>query len=142
MSGPAAPAHVFVDTHALVAIVNADDAYHATAFEAFAELERSRSRVYTSDWVLAEFLTFASSRRTRVRAAGMVEEFRTAPLTTILQASREDWVRAFKLYRQRRDEDWSLIDCTSVVACKDLGIEHVLTHDRHFTQAGLTTLLR
>jgi predicted nucleic acid-binding protein len=142
VSGAAAPTHVFVDTHALVAIVNADDTHHASAFEAFAALEHRRTRVFTSDWVLAEFLCSTSSRRTRAAAARVVDELRAAPLTTILEASREDWTRAYKLFRLRRDKDWSFIDCTSIVLCADLGIHHVLTHDHHFTQAGLTIMLR
>jgi predicted nucleic acid-binding protein len=142
VNGAAAPSHVFIDTHALIAIINADDTHHAAAFEAFASLEESRSRVFTSDWVLGEFLSLAAPRRTRSAAVRAVEELRKAPLTMILEASREDWVRAYKLFRQRRDKDWSFIDCTSMVLCKDLGIDHVLTHDHHFTQAGLTILLR
>src|SRR5947207_10773248 len=37
---------------------------------------------------------------------------------------------------------WSLVDCLSIIACQDRGIQEVFTGDHHFEQAGLRILLR
>ncbi len=43
--------------------------------------------------------------------------------------------------RNRPDKGYSLTDCMSMIACRDLGITDVLTHDRHFAQEGFAVLL-
>ena len=41
-------------------------------------------------------------------------------------------------YERRLDKGYSLVDCMSMVVMEDLDIQHVLTNDRHFQQAGFT----
>ena len=75
------------------------------------------------------------------RAGRIVDGLRDSPLTTIVEATRADWDRAYRLFRVRKDKDWSFVDCTSIVLCAGLGVAEVLTHDHHFVQAGLRVLL-
>lgn len=35
---------------------------------------------------------------------------------------------------------YSLVDCISMVVMEERGIQHVLTNDHHFTQAGFTVV--
>ena len=92
---------VFVDTHALVAALNADDAHHAQTVHLFGFIAAEEIRAFTSDWVLAEFLAIASRRAWRAGAARIVEGLRDSPLTTVVEATRADWDRAFRLFRLR-----------------------------------------
>lgn len=135
------PSKVFLDTHALLAAINADDEHHEKAAEALTSLVTDRSRVYASDWVLAEFLSAAAKRPLRSPAIQTVADLKASKLTTILPATRQTWDSAFVLYKARRDKNWSLVDCTSIVLCRSLGIRRVLTHDHHFVQAGLEILI-
>lgn len=132
---------VFIDTHGLVATLNDDDAHHDSAVEMFACFVRERTRVFTSDWVLAEFMSVTARRGLRSAAAGIVTDLQASSLTTIIEASRIDWEKAFRLFRARKDKDWSFVDCTSLVLCAERGIKDVLTHDHHFLQARLRILL-
>lgn len=45
------------------------------------------------------------------------------------------------LYADRRDKEWSGVDCMSMVVMADRGIDEILTHDHHFEQAGKHILL-
>lgn len=134
-------ASVFVDTHGLLAVLNADDEHHDAAAELFAALAVDRTPVFTSDWVLAEFLSVAARRTLRAPAAGMIDDLRSSVLTTILPATRTGWDQAFKLFRTRKDKQWSFVDCSSIVFCNQLRITGVVTNDHHFAQAGLRVLL-
>lgn len=134
-------ASVFLDTHGVLAVLNADDAHHDAAAALFEALAADRTPVFTSDWVLAEFLSVAARRPLRVPAAAIVDDLRSSPLTTVLPATRVAWDQAFKLFRTRRDKEWSFVDCTSIVLCNQLRITGVVTHDHHFAQAGLRVLL-
>jgi len=50
--------------------------------------------------------------------------------------------RAFELYSERPDKDWSLTDCVSFVLMKEQALDRALTADIHFVQAGFRALLR
>jgi predicted nucleic acid-binding protein len=59
---------------------------------------------------------------------------------TVLELDRPLFIAALDLYEQRRDKEYSLVDCASMVIMRQRGITHVLTNDHHFTQAGFTIL--
>ncbi len=40
------------------------------------------------------------------------------------------------------DKGWGLVDCTSIVLAKEMGINEIFTTDHHFEQAGFTILLK
>jgi len=65
-----------------------------------------------------------------------------APNAQIVGASEDLYRRAFELFRQREEKEWSLTDCLSFIAMQERGITESLTSDEHFTQAGFKALLR
>jgi predicted nucleic acid-binding protein len=132
---------IFLDTHALLAAINADDEHHAAAVELFDRCVAERQRIVTSDWVLAEFLSAAARPPLRRAAIATVRDLQDSRLTRIEPASRKIWSQAFTLYSERADKQWSLVDCTSIFLCRAMNIQSVATHDRHFVQAGLEILI-
>jgi hypothetical protein len=60
----------------------------------------------------------------------------------LIPASHELFERGMKMYLDRKDQNWSLTDCTSFVVMDDLGLTEALTSDRHFEQARKIPLLR
>ena len=50
--------------------------------------------------------------------------------------------RAFELFTDRPDKDWSLTDCASFVVMEERQIRGALTPDEHFIQAGFWALMR
>ena len=71
----------------------------------------------------------------------LLDNARRDPATTIVRQTPELFDRALDLYRRRPDKGYRLIDCTSMVVCRDLGITDVLTRDAHFEQEGFRRLL-
>ena len=49
--------------------------------------------------------------------------------------------QAWKLFEDRLDKTWSLVDCASFVVMEERGLTEALTTDRHFKQAGFVRLL-
>lgn len=133
---------VFIDTTALLALINADDALHDAASEAYSKLTRTGAALVTSDWVVAEFLNGASRPPMRGAAVQLLAAYRGSMRSTLLPASHEWWEAALALYGARPDKSWSFIDCTSIIACREQQVTQVLTHDRHFEQAGFELLIR
>jgi predicted nucleic acid-binding protein len=132
---------VFLDTVALLALANRDDALRARAVEVRDALTRSGTPLVTSDWIFAEFLGHATRGTMRQAGIAAVDRLSASPRTTVVHASREGWSAAMDIFRQRPDKEWSLVDCTSILICRARGIRRVFTHDRHFTQAGFEILL-
>lgn len=132
---------VFADTFYWIALVNPRDAHTSDVLE-FDDL-LSSGRVYTTEEVLAEVLTFfASDPWLRVRAVEMVREILTDPNLNVIPQSHESFVSGFDLYAARPDKGYSLIDCISMQTMRRRGIAQALTNDRHFDQEGFHALFR
>jgi hypothetical protein len=70
-----------------------------------------------------------------------LEALDKAPDVQVVPLSGELYARAFRLFRERPDKGWGLIDCVSFVVMQDHGITQALTTDEHFQQAGFIALL-
>lgn len=132
---------VFIDSAALIALVNRTDSLYARAIAIRDSLAATRTPFLTSDWVLAEVLATCAEPPMRARAVAAVASLRASGAATVVEATRGGWDAAFDLYRSRDDKDWSLVDCTSILICRSRSIQRVFTHDRHFAQAGFELLL-
>ena len=132
---------VLVDTWAIIALSNNRDAMHQGVTEISQQLTDEGRPLVTTDWILAEFLGFAARPPNREAAVGIVERLRESALIEIVPATREQWTEGFKLYGERSDKSWSLVDCISIWLCERLGIAEVFTGDHHFEQAGLKILM-
>ena len=133
---------VFVDTTALLAIVNRADYLHSAASKVHRQLSATGTPLVTTEWVLAEFLGGASRPPLRANAANIVTALRSSSRMTVIEATHVDWQRAFAFFVQHADKAWSFIDSSSMLVCRDRGIRQVFTYDHHFRQFGLEVLLR
>ena len=132
---------VFVDTAALLALANRRDALHQRAKQVRTRIAREERSVFTTDWVLAEFLNAMQRPPARSLAIQMVEQLRQSRRVTILSASAEDWRKGYDLYKSRPDKAGSLIDCISMRVCQERSVQDVFTSDRNFAQAGYVILM-
>ncbi len=133
---------VLIDTVAMLALINADDALHERTAGAYRELTAGRVPLATTEWICAEFLNGASRPPLRSAALRLVDALRASTRVSIVHASHEFWERTLAFYAARPDQSWSFVDCASMLTCEERRIRRVLTHDRHFAQAGLDILLR
>jgi predicted nucleic acid-binding protein len=58
------------------------------------------------------------------------------------QPAHSHFTAGLQLHRERQDKDWSLTDCISFIVTRRREIQHALTYDHHFVQAGFEALLR
>jgi hypothetical protein len=61
-------------------------------------------------------------------------------VTRIERVSGEDFVRAWEVFQQYKDKEWSFTDCTSKVVMERLSITQAFAFDVHFEQFG--TIIR
>ena len=132
---------VFLDTLAILALIDKKDRWHDAATAVSKELDTQKRPLVVTEWVLTEFLNATAKAPYRRLAVEAVHHFHTFPRVEIVAATHDDWLLGFALYESRQDKEWSLVDCLSIRVCQQLAIEEVFTADRHFEQAGLRILL-
>ena len=133
---------VFVDTAALIAIGNRRDAYHQRALDINEELNRSRRKYVTTGAVFLEFGNAFSQITLKPTAIQIMEAIRHSEKWRYIEIDEELMQKGYDLYTRMNDKEWGLIDCTSIVISRNLGITEIFTTDHHFEQAGFSILLR
>ncbi|MFM6063344.1 MAG: type II toxin-antitoxin system VapC family toxin [Microcystis sp.] len=131
---------LFADTFYWVALIHAKDQWHRQV-RAFSALIQDNPLV-TTDLVLVEYLNFFAKFDQPMKQ-GVVHFYRQLKISSNLQIISVDSrliQSGVELYANRLDKGYSLTDCVSMVVMKQMGIYEILTHDKHFTQEGLTIL--
>jgi predicted nucleic acid-binding protein len=133
---------VFADTLYWGAALHPNDQYRAqviSAREALGEVQ-----LVTTDEVLTELLDGLAQRGTHLReaAARAVRRILDDRRVTVHPQSRESFLAGLRLYEQRNDKGYSLVDCISMTTMRRQGILEILTNDRHFIQEGFRVVLR
>lgn len=133
---------VFVDTAHWIALYAPKDDLRERAVAAQKNLEGDH-RFVTTDFVLAEFLNAFSRRGPTLRggACTMASRILKDPNCLVVPASRDYFQRGLELYGNRKDKDYSLVDCVSIMVMRDHAITEVLSPDECFAHEGFTKLL-
>jgi predicted nucleic acid-binding protein len=115
---------VFADTFYWIALTSPADVAHDRA-------RQIKDDIVTTDEVLTEYLTFfcGGPEYLRRKAAANAENILRDPSVRVLPQSRDSFLGGLKLYGERPDKGYSLVDCISM---QTIGIGDVLTNDRHF----------
>ena len=136
---------VFADAGYWIAMTDTKDSLCSTARRVTAELgERGEFRIVTSEMVLVEFLNHFAGGGEDARSVVVdtLGRLRANENVLIVEQTGALFARAVEYYASRRDQRWSLIDCSSFVLMEERGIEDALAHDIDFVQAGFNALLR
>ena len=59
----------------------------------------------------------------------------------IIPPNNTDYREGLRLFAEREDKEWSLVDCISFLTMRRMGITSALSKDHHFKQAGFTLLI-
>ena len=130
---------VFVDTVYLVALLNPRDEFHKAAVAAASAFN---GRMVTTAWVIAEVASQLSRPPNRAAFLALLRDLQSDDRVDIIPPDRGHYDRGLRLYAERSDKEWSLIDCISFVVMDENGLGEALTADHHFEQAGYSALMR
>ncbi len=131
---------VFVDTSGLLAILDAEDHYHAPAAICWRDLIERDEILVSTNYVLVE--TFALAQRRLGLAAVEILDANIAPVLAIVwmdEVAHRDAVSAVLRNSRRR---LGLVDCASFETMRQQGIQQAFTFDRHFVEQGFEALPR
>jgi predicted nucleic acid-binding protein len=133
---------VFADTLYWGAALHPNDQYRAQVIRAREAL--GEVRLVTTDEVLTELLDGLAQRGAHLREAAVraVRRILDDRRVTVHPQSRESFLAGLRLYEQRSDKGYNLVDCISMTTMRRRGILEILTNGRHFMQEGFRVVLR
>jgi predicted nucleic acid-binding protein len=135
---------IFVDTAGWASFLVKNEPYHELAGVLFRSVRRIGRPAITTNYVLAELAALLMSPL-GVPHAGRVEfmqSIRHAPWIEVVHIDKERDNRSWDFLAKHQDKDFSVVDCSSFLLMKELGISAAITTDRHFEQAGFERLLK
>jgi Predicted nucleic acid-binding protein, contains PIN domain len=133
---------VFLDTSFAIALSSITDQHHVQAVQLAHQLESSKARLVTTQAILLEIGNALSRSKYRIAAIQLLESLEADPNVEIVLLTKDLYIPAFNLFKQRKDKEWGLVDCLSFIVMQNRGITDALTADTHFQQAGFRALLK
>ncbi len=127
----------FVDTSALYAVLDRDDAFHVPACELWAELLERGDRLLTSNYVLLECFALVQHRLGMDALRVLNDD--VLPVFDMYWVGEEDHRSAAQAILAADRRNLSLVDCTSFRIMRKLGVRSVFAFDSHFKDQGFET---
>ena len=129
---------VFLDTSAVLAVVDADDKFHARGRQRWAHLLDEGATVLTSNYVLLESIALLQRRLGIEAVSVLLQEIQ--PTLEIVWIDRELHSGAAATLIAANRRQLSLVDLTSFAIMHQRGIDAVFTFDEHFAEQGFTVV--
>lgn len=124
---------VFVDTGAWFAYFVRRDPDHESAVQ---WMKTNRLPLLTTDFVLDELLTLLKLRESHIVAVAAGNTLMHGSVVKVERIGEDDFARAWTIFEEYIDKEWSFTDCTSKVVIERLEITHAFAFDNHFEQFG------
>ena len=125
---------VFLDTSALLAILNAGDRFHQPAKQVWEEVLSTETTLITSNYILLETIALLQ-HRFGMEAVRLFENELSVIIDVawIDEATHRQGMSALLAANRRQ---LSLVDCTSFEIIRQGGVDKVFTFDPHFHEQG------
>jgi predicted nucleic acid-binding protein len=128
---------LFLDTSALVAIEDLDDANHKRAMEYRERIRRGNTpfrSFYTSNYVVDETLTLLRLHCGHRVAVAFRHALNTSKLVGVFWVTDALEKAAWNIFEKHSDKEYSFTDCTSFALMEAEAIQNAFTFDEHFAQ--------
>jgi uncharacterized protein len=131
---------IFVDTGAFLARYLTKDQHHKAAIAKWNKLQKSPSKLFTSNFIMDEFITLLGRWVNEDFAIEKAYGIYNSDLFTILRPEESDEMLALDFYKKFSDHKIGFTDCVSFALMKQHNIREVFSFDRHFSDVGLARI--
>lgn len=130
---------VYIDTSAILAICNADDAHHSGAVEAWIRILDSEEIVSCTNYVVVETIALLQHRHGISAVRRFVEDVLPAVLIEWVDPAIHTTAVTAVIASQSRQSP-GIVDSVSFEIIRKSQIEHVFCYDKHFADAGFSLI--
>lgn len=128
---------IFVDTSALYAVLDRDDARHREASDAWKQLLQSSAPLLTHNYVLIEMAALAQNRLGLAAVRALQED--VTPVLRVHWIAEAEHEMAVQMVLAAGRKKLSVVDCASFVVMRGHGIRDAFAFDAHFREQGFRT---
>ena len=128
----------FVDSSALLAVLDGDDQNHSSAAAAWIELIAAGSELVCTNYILVEAFALVQNRLGMDAVRTFHDDL--VPLLQIEWIDAEHHARSVAALLIAGRRQLSLVDCSSFEVMRSSGIDEVFAFDRHFAEQGFNCL--
>jgi len=130
---------VFLDTSAILAVLNPRDEHHSRGRSAFARLRARQAGLITTSFVLVESYALLGRRL----GLAAVRAFRgdLAPLCDVVWVDGGTHEDGLDLLLERGKKDLSLVDTVSFLVMRRHRLDEAFAFDPHFKDEGFSLVL-
>ncbi len=125
---------VFLDTSALLAVLDADEAPHSRVDAIWRRLLGERRPLVTTNYVLVETVALAQSRLGLDATRALQQD--VVPVLRVIWVTAEVHQAAMTALVTAGRRRLSLVDCVSFEVMRREGLEEAFALDRHFAEQG------
>lgn len=129
---------LFVDTSAWLALNDKNDQYHSKAITKSLEIKKQKIELITSEYIFDESITLIRHRISHKSAIIFGDSLLNSNIICIADVTEEVRFKAWEMFKEYEDKEFSFTDCTSFVLMKNLRLQKAFTFDEHFKQMGIT----
>lgn len=129
---------VFVDTSAFLAVLNADDEFHAKAAASWHDLLTHEAELITNSFVLVETYALVQNRLGLDAVRTLAKDL--MPLFKVKWMDDDLYQQAVTSFLSANRRQLSMVDCASFITMHRYDISVVFTFDRHFSEQGFEVL--
>jgi predicted nucleic acid-binding protein len=129
-------AQVLVDTSAVYALLDRDDANHTAARRALTVLKKRRIEPVLTNFIVAESHALLLTRLD----AQIARRWLGSQSWAVERVSADDEARAVSIITTHGDKSYSYTDATSFAVMERRGLRSAFTFDQHFQQYGFQLL--
>jgi len=125
---------VFIDTSALLAVLDADDEHHDQAVRVWHALAEVEAPLVTSNYVIVETVAVAQNRLGIGAVRTLTGDI--GPLLDIVFVDAAMHAAAVSALLAAGQRHLSLVDCASFEMMRQLTLRRAFAYDRHFEEQG------
>lgn len=131
---------IFIDTSALIALMNKKDQFHARAIDILALITKGNNDLIISSHVFAETVTRIARKVSAKQAILAGNIIRNNDRIKIIIPQENLIDDAWRIFQKYQDQTFSFVDCISFALMKELRLTKAFAFDKHFKIIGFETL--
>jgi len=125
---------VFVDTSALLAVLDADDDFHPPARRIWGDLLQRTEDLFCTSYVLVECFALVQNRLGIAAVRVLTEDI--LPVLRVHWVAPEEHLAGVSALLTAGRRDLSLVDCVSFDNMRRLGVSDAFAFDQDFVEQG------
>ena len=129
---------VFVDTSAFYSVLDQDDESHRAAGSTWRQLLQESKALLTSNYVLVETSALIQHRLGVAALRAFHEDI--VPLLSVQWIDETLHRSAMEMTLAASRKKLSLVDCSSFLVMREVGVREAFCFDRHFREQGFHVL--